>query len=694
MRFSSALQEPPYYAIPGVEDYRDYFWQQGMLYQARLKSPLQLHRSEHSVGYPLLGALYAYTERFENFCRSKFSEIQLKLILSLFLGRKKILEEPDKNRIRELGIYHLFVVSGFHISLLLLVLHFPLRFLGLGGRLLSLLGMWSYVILVGCGPPVLRAGLMATIFYLLAFFGLFRQFLNTLGIAALLILALSPISLYSPSFQFSFLCLSAIGLFLLPSALFIRNACRGFEDFFRGPVVAGRDREAAVRRRVRFFLEEKLQFWPRRITGWTLGRAGKSLCYFWGLASCGWLLQWWTLPLSLYYSNTWVWTQCLSNLIFVPLFAIFLPLCLALFLTYWLPVASILVAGLRLYSNILHGLILSLRRIAWVDYLRQPEPAELAAYFLLFLAIYYSPWRLWGRGTRRFAFLTPALFFTILQPGSVPPDGNLQITMLDVGQGESIHLRYPDGSDALVDTGGFLSPRRTANSQIVGRQLVSRYLWKERSGYLQYVLLTHAHADHTQGYDFLRRAFPIRQLFLHDLREEYRGPSVRILSAGDQFVLGGVAHFVLHPQERDPYTGRWSPNNSSLVVLLRYKGFSMLFTGDIDASVERRLLSGLLPVTILKAAHHGSSSSNSEELLQMAQPMLAIISAGRKNVFGHPSAATLARLAKAGVATLTTSQWGSLRIETDGYHWKVFHYSIDQGRFLEVQLPTPRPAGQ
>ena len=304
-----------------------------------------------------------------------------------------------------------------------------------------------------------------------------------------------------------------------------------------------------MRRRVRFFLEEKLQFWPLRITGWTLGGAGKFLCYFWGLASCGWFLQWWTLPLSLYYSNTWVWTQCLFQLIFVPLCAIFLPLCLALFLTYWLPVGPIWVAGLRLFSNIFSGLLLSLQRFAWVDYLRQPEPAELAAYFLLFLAIYYSPWRLWGRSTRPLAFLTPVLFFIILRLGSAPPDGKLQITMLDVGQGESIHIRYPDGSDALVDTGGFLSPGRATSSQVVGRRLVSRYLWKERSGHLQYVLLTHAHADHTQGYDFLRRAFPIRQLFLHDLREQYRGPSVRILSAGDRFCSGRGSTF------RPPPTG-------------------------------------------------------------------------------------------------------------------------------------------
>ena len=282
VRFSSTLEPPPHFAIPGVADYRNFFWQQGLLHQARLKSPLQLYRSGHWEGNPVLDLIYGYADRFESFCRKNFNESHLKLILSLFLGRKKVLDPAEKDRIRELGIYHLFVISGFHVSLLLLVMHFLLRSWGLGGRLLTLIAMWSYVMLVGSSPPVLRAGLMATIFYLLTFFGLFRQFLNTLGIAAILILALSPISLHSPSFQFSFLCLLAIGIFVLPSASLTGKACRGFGDFFTGRVITGHNREDQVRRRVRFFLEEKFQFYPRRVARCGLSRSRKIIMLFLG----------------------------------------------------------------------------------------------------------------------------------------------------------------------------------------------------------------------------------------------------------------------------------------------------------------------------------------------------------------------------------------------------------------------------
>ena len=142
---------------------------------------------------------------------------------------------------------------------------------------------------------------------------------------------------------------------------------------------------------------------------------------------------------------------------------------------------------------------------------------------------------------------------------------------------------------------------------------------------------------------------------------------------------------MLHPPGQNPLGSRWNTNNNSLVVQLQYKDFKILFTGDIEQAAEQYLVSKLSPVTILKAAHHGARTSNTRPLLEKTQPRLAIISAGRKNLFGHPSKDTLNRFSEAGVPVLTTSEWGSLRIETDGIQWQVFHYSRQEDTFQEIR---------
>ena len=257
--------------------------------------------------------------------------------------------------------------------------------------------------------------------------------------------------------------------------------------------------------------------------------------------------------------------------------------------------------------------------------------------------------------------------------------------MLDVGQGESLHIRYPNGMDALIDTGGLVYSPEESN-QFVGERLVSRYLWQEKSQKLNYVLLTHPHSDHIQGYDFIQQAFPVGRLFFHDFPHRQDGPRRRQLQEGDSFSIAGVEHLVLHPPGQGSMGNHWDTNDSSLVVQLQYKDFKMLFTGDIEQAAEQYLASKLGPVTVLKAAHHGARTSNSQQLLERTQPRLAIISAGRKSLFGHPSSETLRRFREAGIPVMATPQWGTLRIETDGFQWQVSHYSMQEKSFREVEL--------
>jgi competence protein ComEC len=122
------------------------------------------------------------------------------------------------------------------------------------------------------------------------------------------------------------------------------------------------------------------------------------------------------------------------------------------------------------------------------------------------------------------------------------------------------------------------------------------------------------------------------------------------------------------------------------VVRATYGNFSLLLTGDIERQAEHQLVGNLRPVTVLKVAHHGGKTSSSTDFLKAVQPSIAIVSAGRRNSFGHPSAETLGRLEAEGIPVFCTAVFGSIRIETDGLDWSLSHYSAEQQAFQKIDL--------
>ncbi len=679
LRVSAFLEDPPHHAIPGVEDLRVRFWQRGIVGVMRVKSHLQVRRLGPDAGWDPRRPLFGYVRSFERFCRRTLRPEQQNLVLSTLLGQTRRLEEVDRISIEKLGIFHLFAVSGFHVSLVYLFLHLLSRPLGLAGRLLALGAVWSYVVAVGAPISAIRAGLMASWIHLLLSLGLKSQFLNGLGVAALITLGTRPQSLHTASFQFSYLSLLAIGLCVFPVHTRIRALQRSAASIFLPQVRVEATARGRLGRQIRYRLENLLEPLPRSLSqslvAW-LGRGSGSVL---SLVSCTLCIQLFTLPLALYYSNVWCWTHWLSNLVLVPCFSLFLLAAFGLLVTFWLPTGNLLSWLVGTMADLIRELMELVQRVATIQYVPHPTATELILYFLLLgLAL------ILGRRAIHLLWLIPILLFLSVTREPAPGTEELEVTLLDVGQGECIHISYPDGSDALVDTGGQWS-WNAQPSRFVGQRLVGRYLWHRRIRDLSYVLLTHPHQDHVQGYEFIRLAFPVGRLLFAEPPPGELPEQRRTLSDGQTFFVSGVEHRVLHPPGRgDPVWNSSSSNNRSVVLLLVYGRFRLLLTGDIDRDVERRLTPGLGPTAVLKVAHHGSRSSSSSGFLSRLRPRVSLISAGRKNAFGHPAPATLHRLRRAGSLPLSTGQWGSLRVTTDGTGWRAAHYRRETESFCPI----------
>jgi len=680
LRFRTYLKQPSFYAVPGVQDHRWLAWLQGAPLRVSLKSPSQLERLGKNWIGTLTSPFFQYLWWFETHSQKVLSERTFRLLLGVFLGRKRSLDESEKDSIRDLGLLHLFVVSGFHISLIVVLLHYFFRVLGRSSFLATISGVWLYILAIGFPLAAVRAGIIASLTYLLVSYGLQRGLLNCLGISALVIAFLSPRSVFSASFHLSYICLCAIGILALPCMKYVRAVQLGIEDFRSERILLLRSKDLILRRRIRFYLEQALQFVPPQLMVWLKKPLARIFSYTVTLLLCSLCIQLLLFPIAVHYTNRWSWFQALSNLVLMPLFSLLIGLCFLFFLTFWSPAGPLISGLLGLCSDLSYGLIERLASKNPVAFLPHPRFWEILIYLMLSLVLLLSLPRM----AKALTIVVPLfLLLSLRQPGL--QTDKLVITMLDVGQSESMHLHYPNGKDALIDTGGLPYPAR---GNFVGERLVSRYLWHLRVRDLLYILITHPDIDHKKGYSFVRKAFSVKSLLYSEPQPDYKEPKRQVFG-GQSFSIAGVNHLIYHPDKKD--LEELSRNEASVVLRLEYGKFSMLFTGDIEEQGEHQILFQLAPVTALKVAHHGSDTSSSAEFLNATRPKIAMISAGRNHYFDHPSQSVLNRLRKGGALVLSTKKDGSLRLITDGSSWKAQRYSILTRRFEDLFEETISP---
>ena len=678
IRIRTVLRQPSHYDVPGAVDPRWARWARGRYYYASLKSPRQLERlaGSRSVISVLLGPAFHYMDRFLRAC-DRLESFPAGLLYASLGGDSQRLGTDTWDCFQRLGLVHLLVVSGFHVALVAAAAGRCLARLGQLGSVLRLLMIWSFVAVTGAASPALRAAITMSLFLLSSRASLRARPFNLLGIAALTLLITQPATLYSRSFQFTFSAVLAI-LAARPGIEYLNSACFGLKDLHQGRLRLGRRPRDRIRRRVRFSAEGWLDLLPIRVSPRALHFLSRAASYAGSLLVICATVQVVLIPLLLFHTNQVSLSATLNNLLIVPPFTLFLVFGFLFLGLFWTPLAVPLAWGLDLSASFVRGMLTALDAINLNA--SAPTPPSVGVVIFLGLVAGMS----WLSLKWRLALLALPLALLVPRPGPAP-DGLLSVTLLDVGQSEAIHLAYPDGTHGLVDTGG--SSLDSVN-RLLARQVLARYLLNLGVRKLDFVIITHAESDHRGAYSDLIQMVPVTTTLHAESDAQYPGETVR-LNRGVAFHLGGVEHQVLNPPSAQP-----GPKNNerSIVLEIRYRNFRMLLTGDTPGQVERRLIPQLNPVDALKVSHHGSRSSSTSRFLAAIRPQLGLISAGRRNMFGHPDPSVIGRLAEVGCPAFCTAQHGSLRLRTDGYTYDLASFTIESGSFRTVHSGFCRSA--
>jgi competence protein ComEC len=505
-----------------------------------------------------------------------------------------------------------------------------------------------------------------------------RNVLNALGAAALGVLVWSPGALFEASFQMTFLAIVAIGGIAIPLGE------RSFLPYARAAEKMG-DGWVDVRLppRVAQF-RVMLRVWGEAV-GETFGRWSRGLpaaTARWGLralelALIGLVAEMvMVLPMAVYFHRATMFALP-TNMLSVPLVAVLAPMAVVTFCCALVSAWAAVLPGAAT-ALLLHGVTAVIGRVSAVHAanLRVPGPVWWVA------AVAVAAWAFccWAvRRSRAWTWVAvlvlPAVVAMVLWPEpALVSHGMLEVTAIDVGQGDSILVVGPEGRTMLVDAGGpvgGLTEAAEATSRFdVGEEVVSPYLWSRRLRRVDVLVLSHAHSDHMGGMPAVMRNFRPRELWvsIDPDSEAYRallaeakelGVMVRHFYAGDRVAWDGIEVTMLAPQRG--YTNGGEPvNDDSLVMQMQYGKASVLLEGDAQsASEEAMLASGRLePVTLLKVGHHGSKTSTTPEFFQAVAPEDAVVSVGKGNTFGHPRFEVIERIAEAHTRLYRTDEFG------------------------------------
>ena len=623
-----------------------------------------------------------------------FPDDESALLKAMVLGMKDSLSMQVRENYIATGLAHLMAVSGLHIGFVAATSYFllwPAVFFLLSRlkpdsaragharkitAILCLIPVLFYMVVVGPKVSSLRAGIMVSAILIAVLCDRQSSLFNVLLTAGFFILLWKPESLMNAGFQLSFLAVGGILLiFYQLSQINNDPAARMGEPSWSQKIMRGNwslpGSEISKWSDLKFRLEKII------IAGTLVSATVTAF----------------TLPVLIYQFNRISLVGVFLNILMVPLASLLIPTVLLMTLV---GTVSTTLASLPVWP------VLGITQLfLWVPeffaklsfsslYVPAPPSLWLVFYFsacitgMMILQIRAQHKELGGLLKNYFIVSALSTLILFSWPRIFQFSSNtLTITVLDVGQGESLLIEFPNGKTLIMDGGGFYKNRLD-----VGKRIVAPYLWNRGIRNIDYMVATHSDNDHIRGLYSLLDLFPVK--YFLTLGETTVGKRLQNLQnkareKGSKFIpvikketihIGEVQLIPLHPGAElkvSTISNRRINNDLSLVLLLKYKEFSMLFTGDISDKIEKVLAVNPLQLEsdILKGPHHGSRFSNSQNFIDAVSPSTVIFSSGYLNRMHHPHPETLERYLKVGVDIHRTDTHGAIQVITDGSTYEI-----------------------
>ena len=668
-----------------------------------------------------LDGLYNLRQDFKEMLEKNMPEEDAAVLSAMILGEKSGMDERLREYYQVNGIGHVLAISGLHLSFVGIGIYKILRRLTGSypvGGVFGILFLMLYILMIGFTVSAVRALVMFLFRVGADMTGRHYDAPTALSVAAVAVLLWRPLSLYEGGFWLSFGAVFAI-LAVVPvvQKAFVRVSSGSQKQNVDGTALSA------------YFEGIREHMWKGILQG-LMASISINLVI---------------LPVLLYYFFEFPIYSLLLNLFVIPLMSVLLFLGMAgsLFSVCFLPLSG---ACFRICSGILRlyemscNLTLTLPGARFVA--GKPEIWQIAVYYgilVIVLLLLYKKERLreyiddvddvegaeskkyqtCGRGivSRKYAerglgrsiqrrvtrlgrfALVLGMAGIIILTHRWGERGKLTTVVLDVGQGDGIFMRGPEGGTYLMDGG-------SSDVKKVGQYRIEPFLKSQGVGVVDYVLLSHGDSDHMNGVEELIErqdigvrigtlVMPVQEVWdeaLAGIAEKAKEHGVRVvvIVPGQSIKEGNMTITCIQPgnpgtkaengksEERNAEEEYEPGNAASMVLAVKFGEFDMLLTGDVEGGGEGQLTRQLEEQyrghtwEVLKVAHHGSKNSSSEEFLRQVKPAYAFISAGRENRYGHPHQETIKRLTDIGSKIYSTQENGALIVEVeDGETMKV-----------------------